>query len=233
MLAAMTLRDWPLEERPREKLLARGAEALSDTELIAILVRTGVRGQSAVDTARKLAGIGLADLARYTPPELAALGGVGESRAAAILAAFELGRRAAREPVSAVRPDLSSPESVYRLCGPRLNHLRKERFLALALNTKNRLIREELISEGDLNSSIVHPREVFEPLIRCSAAAVIFVHNHPSGDPAPSQRDIEITQRLRQVGELLGIKVLDHVVVASGGYYSFQTHGFFVPPHLF
>ncbi len=101
--------------------------------------------------------------------------------------------------------------------------------MALALNTKNRLIRDVLISEGDLNSSIVHPREVFEPLIRLSCAAVIFVHNHPSGDPTPSQRDLGVTERLRQVGEILGIKVLDHVIVATNGYYSFQTNGFLQP----
>ncbi len=224
----MTLRDWPAEDRPREKLATRGAEALSDSELLAIFIRTGARGKSAVDIGRELAARGLPDLARLSFPEVAALPGVGPARAAAILAAFELGRRAI-----ALRGDeieLTSPEAVSRFCGPRLNHLKKERFLALALTTKNRLLREELVSEGDLNSSIVHPREVFAPLLRCSAAAVIFVHNHPSGDPTPSQRDLEITQRLRRVGELLGIKVLDHVVVAAGGFYSFQSHGFFIQP---
>ncbi len=225
MLALMRVNEWPEEDRPREKLARRGAGALSDSELLAILVRTGIKGRSALDIARGLCSDGLPELASVSFDELARLPGVGTSRAAAIHAAFELGRRARIE--GGPRPDLSSPESVYKYCGPRLNHLKKERFLALAVDTKNRLMRELLISEGDLSSSIVHPREVFQPLIQMSAACVIFVHNHPSGDPSPSQRDAEITTRLRQVGELLGIRVLDHVVVATNGFYSFQSHGYF------
>ena len=220
----MKVNEWPEEDRPREKLALRGAGALSDSELLAILIRTGSKGRSALDVGRALCGTGLHDVSVQSFDELASLPGIGPSRSAAILAAFELGRRVSQKPHEA--QDMSSPESVYRLCGPSLNHLRRERFVALALNTKNRLMRELVISEGDLNSSVVHPREVFEPLIRVSAAAVIFVHNHPSGDPTPSQRDVEVTQRLLQVGELLGIKVLDHVVVAMRGFYSFQAHGF-------
>jgi DNA repair protein RadC len=221
----MSLRNWPQADRPREKLAEKGPEILSDSELLAILIRTGTRGKSAVDLGRELSHHGLAALSTMTFLEVAAHGGIGPARAAAIMAALELGRRAAALPQTDL--EFASPEAVYRFVGPRLNHLQKERFVALALNTKNRLLREELISEGDLNSSIVHPREVFAPLIRMSAAAAIFVHNHPSGDPTPSQRDVEITQRLRQVGELVGIKVLDHIVVARNGFYSFQSHGFF------
>jgi DNA repair protein RadC len=224
----MKISDWPQDERPREKLAARGAASLSDSELLAILIRTGTPGRSAMDIGRVLSALGLEAVSRMSVAELSAVPGMGTARAATVLAALELGRR-----TGGYRPEkleLVSPEAVYRLLGPRLNHLRKERFIALALNTKNRLIREELISEGDLNSSLVHPREVFEPLIRWSAAAVIFAHNHPSGDPTPSQRDIDVTQRLRQVGDLLGIKVLDHVIIASEGFYSFQTHGFLPPP---
>jgi DNA repair protein RadC len=221
----MKLLDWPEDERPREKLALRGVEQLTDSELLAILIRTGLKGKSAVDVARELVTPGLGDVAKMSFEELAKQPGIGPARAAAIFAAFELGRRIARQPPQTI--DFATPEAVYRHCGAQLNHLRRERFVALALNTKNRLIREENISEGDLNSSLVHPREVFEPLIRISTAAVIFVHNHPSGDPTPSQRDIEVTQRLRQVGELLGIKVLDHIVVGTMGFYSFQSHGFF------
>lgn len=224
----MKLLDWPEDERPREKLALRGAAALSDSELLAILIRTGMKGKTAVDVARELAFVGLGGIQAMTFEELAARPGVGPARTAAIFAAFELGRRVARQPAPTV--DFSTPEEVYRHCGSQMNHLRKERFIALALNTKNRLIREETISEGDLNTSLVHPREVFEPLIRLSTGAVIFVHNHPSGDPTPSQRDVEVTHRLRQVGELLGIKVLDHIIVATMGFYSFQTHGFFAGP---
>lgn len=214
----MSIGDWPEDERPREKLAARGAEHLSDAELLAILIRTGTRGRTAVDVARDLTAQGIPTLAHYSYSEIAKTAGIGPARAAAIMAAFELGRRSVRSKVPVL--EFTTPETVFRFCGPRLNHLKKERFIALALNTKNRLLKEEIISEGDLNSSIVHPREVFEPLIRMSAAAVVFVHNHPSGDPAPSQRDLDITHRLRQVGELLGIKVLDHVIVAAGGYHS-------------
>lgn len=129
--------------------------------------------------------------------------------------------------------DLSSPESVYRISWDVLQHTMKEKFIVLALNTKNKLIAVIEISEGDLSSSIVHPREVFQPLILLGGvSAWIAVHNHPSGDPTPSQRDVEITQRLRQSSELLGIKMLDHVVVAEQGYYSFQTHGFFASSSL-
>jgi DNA repair protein RadC len=226
----MRLKDWPAEERPREKLARHGVETLSDAELLAVLIRTGRPGRSAMDLGRTLAGRELADVAHCSFAELAATPGIGPTRAATILAAFELGRRAVRRPSRGA--EFSSPETVYAHCAPRMNHLRRERFVALALNTKNRLMREEFISEGDLNSSIVHPREAFEPLIRISAAAVIFVHNHPSGDPTPSQRDLEITQRLRQSGEILGIKVLDHVIVATNGYYSFQKHGFFAASFL-
>ena len=226
----MSLLDWPEGDRPREKLAQRGPASLSDTELLAILIRTGSRGSSALDLARPLAAFGLAEVSTLTFEELAGRSGVGPSRAAAILAAFELGRRAVRPP--AERLNLSTPEAIFRYFGPQLNHLRKERFIAMALNAKNRLLREEIISEGDLSSSIVHPREVFAPLIRHASAAVIFVHNHPSGDPNPSQRDLEITHRLKQVGDLLGIKVLDHVIVSTGGFYSFHNHGFFEIQHM-
>lgn len=220
----MTLRDWPEEDRPREKLAQRGVAALSESELVAILLRTGVQGKTVLDIARELVAAGLDELACTPFHALATRPGIGPSRAATLLAAFELGRRAATPKPRQL--DLSSPEAVYQYVGPKLNHLRKERFMALALNTKNKLICETLVSEGDLNSAPVHPREVFEPLIRVSAAAVVFVHNHPSGDPTPSQKDAEITERLRQVGELVGIKVLDHVVVATLGFYSFQKYGF-------
>jgi DNA repair protein RadC len=202
-----------------ERLYNSGAEHLSDREALALL--SGLT----VDRAREILNThSFAKLENLPVSTLSEL--MGDRAARAFVCALEVGRRAARQRVVDTL-EFSSPESIYRFMAPRLSHLQKERFIALALNTKNRLIREITVSEGDLNSSVVHPREVFQPLILESASAVIFVHNHPSGDPTPSQRDVEVTQRLRQAGELLGIKVLDHVVVASGGFYSFQAHGFF------
>jgi DNA repair protein RadC len=196
------------------QLAERGPEALSDSDLTMLITRTEPPRRLATDDA---------------PLSVAEMQAEYGARAGILLAAsLEFGRRTMRG--TGARPDFSAPEAVHKWLAPRLVHLQKERFIALALDSKNRLMREITVSEGDLNSSIVHPREVFRPLIAMSAGAVIFVHNHPSGDPTPSQRDVDVTQRLRQVGDLLGIKVLDHVIVATAGFYSFQSHGFLARP---
>jgi DNA repair protein RadC len=220
----------PQDERPREKLLTRGAGALTDAELIAILLRTGVPGANAIDVARQLIERfkTLDGLSRCTVPELAGIHGIGEAKALHLVAAFDLGRRLARETL--VRQKLDSPELVYELLAAELRMLHKESLRVLLLDTRYRLIRTEEISLGSVNESIAHPRDVFRPAVLASAYAVIVVHNHPSGDPTPSQADHSLTRRLAESAELLQIKLLDHIIVGAPGegrapYFSFKEAG--------
>ncbi|MDO3378411.1 RadC family protein [Geoalkalibacter halelectricus] len=222
------IKDWPEEERPREKLLARGAEALSDAELLALILRTGdaTTRTSALDHARLLLARfgGLRQLAAASIAELCLIKGIGPAKAVEIQAVFQIARRFAD---ARLRPGdrFTSSEEVFRSYHERLRDHKREVFYTLLLDSKNRLIREVPISEGSLTASIVHPREVFAPVIRESASAVLFVHNHPSGDPTPSREDLDITRRLKDVGELVGVRVLDHIVVGDGRYVSFADRG--------
>ena len=222
------IKDWPEAERPREKLLNHGAETLSDAELLALVLRTGDAASqtSALDHARLLlARFGsLRALAGATTAELCELRGIGPAKAAEIQAVFQLARRFASEPL---RPGdrFTSSAEVFRHFHERLRDRKQEVFLALLLDGKNRILREVQVSSGSLTASIVHPREVFAPVVRESAAAVLFVHNHPSGDPTPSREDLEITARLREVGELMGVRVLDHIIIGSGDYVSLADRG--------
>jgi DNA repair protein RadC len=213
-------------EGPRERLRSRGVDALSSAELIALLLRTGARGHDALDVARTLLSRsgGLDRLESAPACELAAVTGVGAAKAASLIAAFELGRRCACShlPEGAA---LRSPEDVFRHFGPRLRRVSHERFVVVLLDGRHRVLGEEMVSQGTLTASLVHPREVFRPALRQSAAAVILVHNHPSGDPTPSAEDRAVTERLCQAGEILGIRVLDHVVVAERGYVSLREDG--------
>ncbi|WP_025322042.1 RadC family protein [Deferrisoma camini] len=225
------IRNWPAQDRPREKLLGRGAEALTDPELLAILLRTGTGGESAVDLARRLwADYGGAwhRLAAAAPGELAARPGLGPAKASAVLAALEIGRRMAGRPLT-LREPFRASRQVYDHFAPRLRGLPKERFYCLLLDARNRLLREERVSEGTLTQSLVHPREAFRAAVREAASAVIFAHNHPSGDPSPSGDDRELTRRLWEAGRVLGIRVLDHVIVGEGRFYSFADEGEFPP----
>lgn len=222
------IKDWPADERPREKLLAQGAEQLTDAELLALIIRTGdaSSGNSAVDLSRGLlVRFGsLRQLARAGISELCQQPGIGPAKAAEIQALFQIARRftdCRLQPGQAYR----SSSDAFQHFHERLCDYRKEVFLALLLDSKNRLIREVLISEGSLNASIVHPREVFAPALRESAAAILFIHNHPSGDPTPSREDLDITQRLKQVGELMGVRVLDHIIIGNGAYASLADRG--------
>lgn len=222
------IKDWPAEERPREKLLARGAEALTDAELLALVLRTGeaTAQLSALDQARLLLGRfgGLRQLACAGTSELCELKGIGPAKAAELQAVFQLARRFSAEEL---RPGarFTCAEEVFRHYHERLRDRKKEVFFSLLLDSKNRIIREVQVSEGSLTASIVHPREVFAPVVRESAAAVLFVHNHPSGDPTPSREDLELTTRLREAGTLMGVRVLDHIIVGSGRYVSFADRG--------
>jgi DNA repair protein RadC len=211
---------------PRERLAALGPEALSEAELLALVLRTGGARRDALALAASLLGRhgGLAGLAAAGAPELAVEAGVGPAKSAALVAALELGRRlAARRLRCGDR--VGSPADVFRHFHARLRDARHERFVLLLLDGRHRMLREVVVSQGTLTASLVHPREVFRPALREAAAAVVLVHNHPSGDPSPSREDREITERLARAGELLGIPVLDHVVVAERGYASLRELG--------
>ena len=222
------IKDWPEEDRPREKLLDKGAGALSETELLAILLRTGnaSTGESAVDQAhllikrfKDLKGIDAASI-----KELRSIKGIGTAKMAQIKAGLELGKRLGQDKWKTGEP-LRSSEDVFRHFRKEFESEKREIFYVVLLTNKNRKIREVKVSEGSLTASLVHPREVYNPVIRESAAAVIFVHNHPSGDPAPSPEDLEITRRLKEVGEVMGVRVLDHVVIGRDRYFSFSDRG--------
>jgi len=223
------IKDWPEDERPREKLLKKGAASLSDAELLALVLRTGdaAAGKSAIDLGRQLLelfGGNLRELAQAELHELQQIKGLGLAKAASIKAAFTLGSRFQARRLEMLER-FTSPSQVFDFFHHELRDSRKELFLTLLLDGKNRITRKVEISIGSLNQSIVHPREVFAPAVRESAAAVIFIHNHPSGDPAPSREDREITRRLKEAGEILGIRVLDHIIIGDGSYFSFVESG--------
>ncbi len=222
------IKDWPEGERPREKLLSRGAEILSDAELLALILRTGNANSktTAVDLARLLLQefSDLFRLSRATTAELCRISGVGPAKAAELQAVFELARRMGDQHLLP-KAQFSSADAVFRRYRNRFLHYNKEVFMVLMLDAKNRLIRDMRISEGSLTASIVHPREVFSAVVRESAAGVIFLHNHPSGDPSPSREDISITQRLKGGGDLLGIRVLDHIIIGHDSFTSLADDG--------
>jgi DNA repair protein RadC len=223
------IKAWPEEERPREKLAAKGARALGPAELLAVLIRTGDggNGRTALDIARDVWvahrerwGV----LAQATVQELANHRGMGPAKAAAVAAAIEIGRRLGRKAMTPEEPFRTSRQ-VFEHYAQELSGVKKERFHCLLLDTRNRFLHDERVSEGTLTASLVHPREAFRVAVREAASAVIFVHNHPSGDPSPSREDIELTSRLSAAGKILGIRVLDHVIVADDGWYSFSDQG--------
>lgn len=219
-------------ERPREKLAHRGAASLSDAELLAVFLRTGVPGKNAIALASELLQKrgGLLGLARSTPHEVrSAAKGIGPAKSAELAAIFEVGRRLARGAATS-RPKLDSPERVYDLLAPDLCTLHREQVRVLLVNTKNELILEDTVSVGSVNESIAHPREILRPAVIHSAYGFILAHNHPSGDPNPSQADHRLTRRIADAANLLQIQFLDHVVIGSaeGGrlpYFSFREHG--------
>lgn len=228
MASAYTIKDWPEADRPREKLLARGAPALSETELLAIILRSGdaASGHSAIDHARLMLQQfgGLKGIDEAAVSELCAIKGIGPAKAAQVKACLEIGKRLGSVKWESGAP-LRSAEDVFHHYRETLGRDKRESFHVVLLDNKNRKMREVKISEGSLTASLVHPREVYNPVIRESAAGVIFVHNHPSGDPAPSAEDIDITKRLKNVGDVMGVRVLDHVVIGHERYFSFNDRG--------
>ena len=222
------IQSWPEQERPRELLFAKGAQELSDAQLLAILLRVGRADSSAVDVAMDVLTQlnGLRGLANRSLEELCMISGIGPAKAAQILAAIELGKRTLATPLTA-GTRIQGSQHIFQHYYPLLRDLRHEVFKAVLLDAKHMVIRDLTISKGSLTVSIVHPREVFNHAVRESAAAIIFVHNHPSGDPQPSQEDHTLTQRLLEAGDILGIRVLDHVVIGDGKYMSFADEGYF------
>ncbi|HHV19859.1 MAG TPA: DNA repair protein RadC [Thermoanaerobacterales bacterium] len=223
------IKDLPLEERPRERLQRHGAQVLSDAELLAVLIRTGTRSESAIVLAQRIlkgdgGKSGLAYVVDSSVEELSKIKGIGTAKAVQLKAAVELGRR-----ISAYnrgqQVTITTPLDVKDLLMEEMRFLEREHFKTILLNIKNHVISIEDISIGSLNSSIVHPREVFKPAIRRSSASIILVHNHPSGDPTPSKEDIEVTSKLVEAGKILGINVLDHVIIGDNSFISLKEKG--------
>jgi DNA repair protein RadC len=226
---SFTIRDLPISERPRERLQKFGAEALSAQEILAVLLGRGVSGESVMVTAQRLlAQFGsLKDIASASVEELSRVRGIGLAKAAQIKAAFELSSRLGGYTEAGEGQLIKTPEDVASLVMSRLRGKKKEHFLALLLDTRNQLIKAAEISIGSLDASIVHPREVYKEAISASAASVIFVHNHPSGDPTASEDDIGLTKRLVEAGDIIGIDVLDHIIIGDKKYLSLKREGLF------
>ena len=226
MKKSFTIHDLPPAERPRERLVRLGPEALSAQEILALILGRGVRGESVMVTAQKLLSKfgSLQGIADSSVEELSEINGIGPAKATQLKAAFELGRRLEATP-SEGKAQVKSPEDVVNVVGGRLKGKKREYFLTLLLDTRNRLIRVATVSMGSLDSSIVHPREVFKEAISASAASVIFVHNHPGGDCTPSEMDKTITRALILAARAVNIMVFDHLIVSTNGYYSLRENG--------
>jgi DNA repair protein RadC len=207
-------------ERPRERVWQRGVTNVGDEELLALVLGTGVRHHSALEVAADLVRSvgGIAALSHASPRELSLVTGIGTARATRVAAAFELGRRAIA--TAQYREALARPEDVFRVVESQLAGLAQELFLVLGVDIRNGLLDVVEVARGSVNGVEVHPREVFRPLVRMAAAGGVLVHNHPSGDPTPSPEDVALTRRLRGVGELIGIPIIDHVVIGGGSYRS-------------
>lgn len=222
------VRELPVDERPRERLLALGPGFLSNVELLAIVLRNGSREKSALQVAQEILGMhredGVSALARMSAGELMGIRGIGSAKAAEIMAAVELGKRLSSSAVRQ-RAVVTCPEDAADYAMPRFRYEDRENFAVILLNVKNHILSMPVISVGSLTASVVHPREVFKVAIQQTAASIILVHNHPSGDPTPSKEDIEITARLVQVGRVMDIPVLDHIILGNDNYISLKEKG--------
>ncbi len=218
-----TVRDIPLDERPREKLLLRGAHHVSDAELLAILLRTGTKGKSVIKMAMELITEhgNLASLATKSSATIRKISGIGKDKAATLLAAFEITRRVQQQSRNIFDKPITSPDDVAEYFIPRLRDEMKELFLVICLSSANKIIKHQVISEGSLDSTVVHPREVFKVAIENNAKSIIIMHNHPSGNINPSQEDIAMTKKLSEAGKVLDIPIFDHIVIGGNNYTSF------------
>ncbi|NTV88961.1 MAG: DNA repair protein RadC [Clostridiales bacterium] len=224
------MKDLPVFERPYEKLEKLGPAALSNAELLAIIIRSGNRNETSVTVAQKVlsrydADKGMAFLNDLSLEELRTVKGIGKVKALQIKAVMELSKRVSSAMIIGNRLVISSPAEVSRLLMEDMRYLKKEVFRIILLNTKNHVLKQVDVSVGSLNSSIVHPREVFSEAVKSGCSGIILVHNHPSGDPEPSREDIETTERLVKAGAIMGIKILDHVVIGDGRYISLKEKG--------
>lgn len=234
MSASLRLKDQPASERPRERLAERGSDALSHAELIAILLRTGLKGTNVVEVGRQLlAKFGtLNALAGASLEDLLVIKGIGRDKAVTLMAAFALAKRMAAE-IRGEAPLLDTPERVADLLREEMRHFNKEQFIVLLLNTRRRLVKKESLSQGTLDTILVHARDVFRSAIAGNAAAIVLAHNHPSGDPTPSEADIKVTRDLIRAGQLLKIELLDHVILGRAtqerprDYASLRELGYF------
>jgi len=217
----MRIKDISEENRPRERIRKDGVSVLSNSELLAVILQKGTRQENVIDMSNRLISkFGIEKLSKCSISELMSINGIGEAKATQILALFEFNKRFTISRTNGV--SIKSAKQVYEYSFPKLADEDKENFMILHLDSKNKVIKDEVVSIGTLNSSLIHPREIFKSAIKESANSVIVVHNHPSGDPEPSSEDKIVTKKLMDAGELLGIKVLDHVIVGKGGFYSFN-----------
>jgi len=225
-----SIKSWPEDERPRERLLKFGADELSTAQLIAIILRSGSRQKSALELARELLThfSSVKEIEGASLAEFSKIKGIGSAKLAQLKAAFELGRRlmSSEAEDGSGKPSFKTSRDVFDYYRPKFFGLKKERFLCAMLDTKNRIFKETIVSEGTLTSSLVHPREVFRNAIKEASASVLFLHNHPSGDTTPSRDDITITERLVETGKIVGIEVLDHIIISDSGYLSLFEKGY-------
>jgi DNA repair protein RadC len=220
------IQDIPEAERPVERLIRNGPDSLSNAELLGIILRTGTKEENVVNLcSRILSEYSIKQLSLANISRLMEIHGIGKVKAAQITAVFELSRRLETF-VEEPKKKISSPKDVYNLIYPKMREQKKEKFIMLYLDTKNQILKEEVVSIGSLNSSIVHPREVFKSALMESSASVIMIHNHPSGDPSPSKEDVMVTEKMVEGGKLLGIDVLDHIIIGDGRYVSLKDEGF-------
>ena len=225
----MQIKEMPASERPQEKMLFGGAKGLSNSELLALIIRTGSGDRSAIQLAEEVISYtsdNIGDLGMAEVKELTDINGIGEAKACSIVAAMELSKRLKSDRMANVKPRVSDSMEVARMLMDELSDEKKEYFMVINLNSKLQVESKSIVSIGNLDSAPVHPREVFAPAIRRGAAAVVVAHNHPSGDPTPSAQDIEVTQRLLEASNIIGIKLLDHVIVGQGRNISMKAEGY-------
>ena len=222
-----SIKDFDLEDRPRERLISKGAASLSDEELLAIIIGTGTREKNVVELSREiLQTFSYESLSDIEVSELTKIKGIKSAKASSIVASLRFGQRIAQKTMERKIIKISSSEDIYNYLKNELVDKKNEYFYAILLDTKNVIISKEVISIGILDASLVHPREAFKLAVKKSAKSIIFAHNHPSGDYTPSNDDFKTTQRLVQAGEILDIEVLDHIIIGKDGYYSFKKENF-------